>query len=460
MSEKAKLFLSDSGKNCENIQKKYVLSKNLNHFFGKWNMGRSQFSNIQLARKKLHHVRYKNIENLEKNLTEFETKFKTNGGNIFLAPGKNEALQFILQIIQKTGAKKIVKSKSMVCEEIELEDFLKEHDVSVLETDLGEFLVQIAGEKPSHITAPALHKSKIEIYDLLNEKYGQQFDDNTKPEVAVRFVRNLLREEYAKAEVGITGCNFLIANQGAVALTENEANAILSASFPKTHIIVTSVEKIIYSLDTLELFQTMLASHGTGQTITTYNHIISGPAGENEVSGPEEMYLVLINNNRTSIIQDVQMRQATYCIKCGACHNFCPVYRNIGGHAYQSVYNGPIGSVISPYIFGEKEYSFLPFASTLCGKCNDVCPVNINLTSLLVHKRRNIVVSRHNSASERRAFSLVNKTLMKRKRMDRYPAFIKNTALKLFMNKTWGKERELPVFSGKSFNKVKKAEKK
>ncbi len=459
MTEREKLFIADSFNNCENIPKKHILLKNLNHFYNKWNTGRSQFLNLELARKKLHFAKYKALENLEKNLNEFETRFKANGGKLYFAPAASDARQIILQIIKKTGSGKVVKSKSMVCEEIELEHYLNKHDISVLETDLGEFLVQIAGEKPSHITAPALHKSKQEIYCLLNEKYGQNFNENTDPEIAVRFVRNLLREEYGKAGVGITGCNFIIANQGAVAITENEANAALSMAFPKVHVIVASIDKIIFSLDTLELFQTMLSSHGTGQSITVYNHIVSGPAKENDKNGPEELYLVLIDNNRTSMIRDINMRQAAYCIRCGACHNFCPVYRNIGGHAYQSVYNGPIGSIISPFIFGENEYAFLPYASTLCGKCNDVCPVGINLTSLLVQKRRNIVVSGYNSLTERKIFRIMNKTLMKRKRMNRYSPFMKNTAIRFILRKNWGNEREIPVFARRSFHRMKKKEK-
>lgn len=458
MSDIEKNFISASETATDDVLRKNVLLKNLNHYYSKFETGKSQFEDIELARKKLYYAKYKSIENLEKNLTEFETHFKARGGKIFYASGKEETLQYILKVLQNTGSDKVVKSKSMVCEEIGLEDFMKKHDISVLETDLGEFIVQVAGERPSHITAPALHKSKKEIYDLLNEKFDQAFNDSTNPEIVVQFVRNLLRDEFEKAGIGITGCNFLIAKQGAIAVTENEANALLSASFPKIQIVVTSIEKMIYSFDSLELFQTMLASHGTGQMITAYNHLIFGPAKENELSGPEEIHLILINNNRTDIIENIHMRQAVYCIKCGACHNFCPVYRQIGGHTYQSVYNGPIGSVISPYIFGKKDFYFLPFASSLCGKCNDVCPVRINITSLLIQERKNIVHSKLNSNSERKLFKRLNKILLKRKRMDRYSSFFKNTALKFFLRKTWGKEREIPLFAKQSFNKIKKSE--
>jgi L-lactate dehydrogenase complex protein LldF len=456
MSEQEKAFLKKSEVACNNKEKKEILKKNLNHFYEKWDSGRKQFYNIELARKKLHFAKYKSIENLEKNIIEFETKFRAGGGNVFFASDKNEALKFILKIIQDNGTNRIVKSKSMVCEEIELEKFLNKNNISVLETDLGEFIVQQAKEKPSHITAPALHKSKNEIVALFNEHFGQMFDENTEPQTMVTFVRNLLREEFSKAGVGITGCNFLIAEHGAVAITENEANAVLSASFPKTHIIITSIEKIIFSFDQLELFQTMLSSHGTGQMITAYNHLVFGPSTNKEINGPEQVFVILLNNNRTSIIEDVNLREASYCIKCGACHNFCPVFRQIGGHAYQSVYNGPIGSITSPLIFGNEEYSYLPFASTLCGKCNDVCPVRINLTSLLIQKRKYIVSQKLNKSSERFVFSVLNRQLLKRKRIERRSVFIKNTALRFILRKNWAQHREIPLFAKQSFNRLKK----
>ncbi len=456
MTETEKIFIADSKKTCEDTELKHILLRNLNNYYSKWNNGRSQFTNIELARKKLYYLKHKSTENLEKHLIEFESKFTSRGGKIFFASGKEKALQYILNVIRQNKVKKIVKSKSMVCEEIELENFLTSHGVSVLETDLGEFIVQLSGEKPSHIVSPAMHKSRKEIYEILNNKYEQTFDENTAVETVVLFVRNLLREEFAKAGAGITGCNFLVADIGAVAITENEANAILSASFPKIHIVVTSIEKIIQSVESLELFQTMLSSYATGQKITAYNHLFFGPANENEPTGPKEMHIIIINNNRISVIGSSEMREAMYCIKCGACHNFCPVYKQIGGHSYRTVYNGPIGSVISQYIFNSKEYAHLPYASTLCGKCNDICPVNINLTSLLINSRKNAVTLHYNSSYERFIFNKIGRFLYKRKRMDKYPVFIKNYILKLILRKTWKKHRELPSFAEQSFNKIKK----
>ncbi len=451
MSER-KLIFSDASKiACENEQKKAILLKNLGHFYKKWNSGRSRFADLHIARKKIHFIKYKSIENLEKLIIEFETKFNNSGGKVLFAPGKKEALDYINNILQEHEVRKIIKSKSMVCEEIELEEFLKTQNISTLESDLGEFLVQLAGEKPSHITAPALHMSKKDICNLLNEKYIQEFTEDTSTEILVRFVRNLLREEFGKAGAGITGANFLIADQGSVAVTENEANALLSATSPRVHIVVAGIERIIPSAENLELFQTMLASHGTGQNITAYNHLFTGSRSKGD--SRSITYVILLDNGRTGIFQDIIIREAAYCIKCGACHNFCPVFKQIGGHAYGSVYGGPIGSILSPYIFGKNLFAHLLYVSTLCGKCNEVCPAMIDLTSLLIRERQNIVNQQINNASERKLFKKIHKILLKRKRMERWPSFAKNTGIKLVFRKNWGQHREMPRFEKQSYNK-------
>jgi L-lactate dehydrogenase complex protein LldF len=459
MSETQKVFSIDSQRICEDSDRKNILSKNILNYKKKFASSGKIFNNIENAKRKLHYVKYKSIENLEKNLIDFEYKFTERGGKIFYAGNSEKALDYILQILQKHDCKKVVKQKSMVTEEIELNSFLQKHNIQCLETDLGEFIVQLAGEKPSHITAPALHKSKEEIYSLINSKFGENFDNHTRPEFVVRFVRNLLREEFSSAHAGITGANFLIAENGSVVIVENEANGVLSASFPKIHIIVTTIDKIISTGEHLELFQTMLAAHGTGQTLTVYNHTVYGPAKKGEIGGPEQIYLILLNNNRTDIMESVFMRPAVYCIKCGACHNHCPVYNQIGGHAYQSVYNGPIGSVISPFIFGSLEYGFLNYASSLCGKCNEVCPMKIDITSLLIYSRKRLNDNDFNNSSERKRFKKLNKRLLKRKRMQRFSPFLKNIAIRFFLRKSWGKHRDIPVFAKQSFNEIKKQQK-
>jgi L-lactate dehydrogenase complex protein LldF len=412
-----------------------------------------------LARKKIHYSKYKALENLEKNIGDFETKFTSRGGKVLYALNTKDAQNYVEEILEKHHIQKVVKSKSMMCEEIDLERFLEEKNVKVLETDLGEFIVQLAKEKPSHITAPALHKSKKEIYDLLNEKYNENFDENTDVSHVVQFVRNLLREEFSIADAGITGGNFLIADQGIVAICENEANASLTFNYPRIQIIITSIDKVLPSFDNLELFQSMLATFGTGQKLTVYNHLIYGPSKKEEKFGSEQIYVILLDNNRTKIMQNVFMRQAIYCIKCGACHNHCPVFKQIGGHAYQSVHSGPIGSIVSSYIFDEKDFSHLIYATTLCGKCNTICPSYINLTDLFIERRRMMNSSKINTSSERLVFKTLQRVLKKRKRMDRYSSFLKNLALKIVLRKNWGQYKSIPIFAVKSYNKIKKTEK-
>jgi L-lactate dehydrogenase complex protein LldF len=456
MNQATKHFALQSKQACEATEKRSILKKNLHNYSDKFEYAKEQFSDYEMSRKKLHYLKYKSIESIEKNLSEFETHFSTRGGKVIYASHKEDALKYIHEIIKETRTNKIVKSKSMVCEELELDDYLNSHEIKVIESDLGEFIVQLAGEKSSHITAPALHKSKEEIYQLLNEQYNTSFHSNTPVEHIVDFVRKIMREELNDVKVGITGCNFLIADVGAIAISENEANAILSSSIPPVHIVVTSIEKVVSQFANLELFQSMLSTHATGQKLTAYNHIFFGPYKNADSNVHPKMYVIIVDNKRSQLLKNIQLREACYCIKCGACHNVCPVYKIIGGHTYDSVYNGPIGSVISPVIIDNEKYTHLPFASTLCGKCNDVCPAKINLTGLLIESRKNIVHNKMNSATDRFVFNKVHYFLMKRNRMDSMNSTIKNIGLQIFLKKNWGLHRELPVFSKQSFNKKQK----
>jgi L-lactate dehydrogenase complex protein LldF len=273
----------------------------------------------------------------------------------------------------------------MVTEEIKLNAFLEKNGVESLETDLGEYIVQLAGQHPYHIVTPAMHMSKEDVAELFTKKFDLK--PNSTPEEITSFVRGLLREKFYNAEVGITGANFLVAETGSVCLTENEGNALMSVSFPKVHIVVAGIEKLIPRLSDLDLFWPLLATHGTGQNITVYNSIISGPRQDDESDGPDEMYVILLDNNRTELLGKKNQRRSLTCIRCGACLNACPVYKNIGGHAYGTTYSGPIGSVITPWLAGMKEFKHLSYASSLCGSCTEVCPVKVNLHELLLYNR-------------------------------------------------------------------------
>lgn len=443
-----------SKQSFENKERKHILSNNINKYIKKFVDGKKQFSNYDGARKKLHYLKFKAIEQIDKLLQEFDISFTERGGKFLYASDSEEALKYIGNIIIKEDAQSIVKAKSMVCEEIGLEEYLKKRKIKFLETDLGEFLVQLAEEKPSHIISPALHKSKKEIYDLLNNKYDQSFDEKTNVEEVVRFVRQLLREEFLNADIGISGCNFLISDIGAVSITENEGNAILSTSMPKTHIVVTTIEKVLPNLNNLELFLTMLATHGTGQNLSVYNSLILGPSKTSD--NPQNIYVIVVDNGRSQLLEDTTLRESLYCIKCGACHNHCPVYKSIGGHTYDSVYNGPIGSIISPFIFGKSEFMHLPFASTLCGKCNEVCPVKINITNLLIYTRKKLLDEKYRDNIDKYIHKRMQYFLKKRKRMDMFSAKIKNIGLKISLRNNWGVKKSIPKFAENSFNKLQK----
>lgn len=412
--------------------------------------GRDQFRNLELAKLRAAHLKYKVINGLEKYLIEFESNFTSRGGKVIWAQDATEAVSEILRVVQKHKARKVVKSKSMTTEEININSTLEANDINTIETDLGEYIVQLAGEKPYHIVTPVMHKSKEDIAELFYNLFD--LDKNSSPKEITAFVREKLRDDFTSAEVGITGSNFLIADAGAVALTENEGNGVLSMSFPKVHIVVAGIEKLIPSITDLELFWPLLASSGTGQHITAYNSIISGPKKDHETDGPEEMYVVLLNNNRTELLKKERQRIALSCIRCGACLNACPVYQNIGGHTYNTTYTGPIGSVISPFLNGMNNYNHLSFASSLCGACSEVCPVKIPLHMLLLLNRNDSVKEGYFTGNEKWTMKGMKKIMLKRKYMDMGGFGVRNYVFKKSIGSNWGPRRDLPPLAKKSFN--------
>ncbi|MCS6796504.1 MAG: LUD domain-containing protein, partial [Raineya sp.] len=330
-----------------------------------------------------------------------------------------------------------------------LNEFLEQKVIEPIETDLGEFIVQLAGQKPYHIVTPAMHLSKKDIAEIFVEKLRIQPTDDAQ-ELTLT-ARRILREKYLEAEIGITGGNFLIADVGAVAITENEGNARMATTFPKVHIAIVGIEKVIPKLEQLDLFWHLLATSGTGQKITVYNSIFFGPRQAEELDGPDEMYVILLDNGRTHLLADVEKREALNCIRCGACLNACPVYKNIGGHSYNTTYSGPIGSVITPHLVGMKEYKHLSFASSLCGACSAVCPVKIPIHNLLLLNRKQSVEEKQSTFWERLGFRLWKKAMLSRKLMDFFSAKTKNKWLKRLFGKTWGKRRIMPQIAEKSF---------
>ncbi|HSZ24189.1 MAG TPA: LutB/LldF family L-lactate oxidation iron-sulfur protein [Cytophagaceae bacterium] len=434
----------------------------INHNIGKYNdavkAGEFQFINHELARSQANYIKGNTIEHLDRYLLEFEQNFTKNGGKVIWAKDTAEAQTELLKIFREKRCRTVVKAKTMTSEEIHLNEFLQDQGVEVVETDLGEYIVQLAGQKPYHIVTPAMHMSKKDVSDLFVEKLNIPYTDDAQ-ELTLT-ARRLLREKYLSAEIGISGGNFLIADIGGIAITENEGNARLSTTFPKTHIAIVGIEKMIPTMEDLNLFWPMLAHSGTGQQVTVYNTILSGPKKAGEVDGPEEMYVVLLDNGRTKLLADAAKRQALYCIRCGACLNICPVYKNIGGHTYQSTYSGPIGSVITPHYEGMEKFKHLSYASSLCGACTSVCPVRIEIHNLLLLNRKQSVDEGLSSPLETVGFNLWERVMKSRFLMDLTGGFIKNNLVGLLFKDSWAKRRSNPSIAPKSFNELWKKRKK
>jgi len=318
-----------------------------------------------------------------------------------------------------------------------------------VETDLGEFIVQVAGERPYHIVTPAMHKSKEDVAKLFHEKFNLPI--NSTPQEMAAYVRGVLRKKYTSADIGVTGANFIIADIGGIAVTENEGNGVMSTSFPKVHIVFGGIEKVIPSIDNLGTFWPLLACMGTGQQISAYNTIFTGGRRKNEIDGPEKMYVILLDNGRTNVYEDKEAYEALACIRCGACLNACPVYKTIGGWTYEATYSGPIGSVLSPFFKGFKEFGHLSSASSLCGACAQVCPQKIPLPDLLLVNRRKSVEKNLRPIVEKMAIKGFA-SLSQNRFVYNIPGCLKNIGSYPLNFTLWGPNRSMPTFAGKSFS--------
>lgn len=451
MSTIASDFLKTSDTKAFDKDHRRIINYNIGKYDVAVERGLSKFANLENSKRKAHTIKWKVMENLDKLLPEFESNFQRKGGKVIWANDAAEANKEILQIIKKAGAKTVIKSKSMATEEIHLNEFLEENQIETVESDLGEYIVQLLGQKPYHIVTPAMHLSKEDIAKLFNQRFDTPID--ATPEQLTQKARELLREKYTSADVGITGGNFLIADSGSIALTENEGNTRLTTTFPKIHIAIVGIEKVIPSINDLDLFWPILSTHGTGQNLTVYNTILGGPRQSDESDGPEEMYVILLDNGRTNLLAEKDQRQGLYCIRCGACLNACPIYKNIGGHTYDTTYSGPIGSIITPHMDGMKEFKHLSYASSLCGKCSEVCPVKIDIHKMLLLNRRDSVEQGLSARVESLGWKGWKMGMMKRKMMDMFGGKFKNLLLKKFFKKSWGNHRVLPQVAEKSFSK-------
>jgi len=347
----------------------------------------SAFTDWEQAREAASAIKYEGVNHLDTILTQFETNFTARGGKVFWASNSQEARDYILGLCAEKGVESIVKSKAMTSEEIHLNAALEEKGYGVIESDLGEFIQQLKKEAPYHFVFPCMHLKREEISALFEKEIGSAKTDS--PEELTMIARRFMRRHYLEADMGISGANFIIADTGMISITENEGNARLTCAHPRIHVALVGIEKVLPRLADLALFLPMLATGGTGQNMTCYNSMYAGPRQEGESDGPEEFHVVLLDNHRTRLLADPEQRDALHCIRCGACLNVCPIFKNIGGHAYGTTYQGPIGSVITPHFKGLQDWKHLSGASSLCGACTEACPVKIDIHHHLLHNRRN-----------------------------------------------------------------------
>lgn len=451
MKETAADFIAKSAIKAADREHRRKINFNIGKYDSAVVQGKQQFEDLNAAREKAKNLKWRVIEKLDYYLETFEKNISSRGAKVIWAENAAQALEEIEKICVAKNCRRIVKSKSMVTEEIHLNDFLEKNNIESVETDLGEYIQQLDKEPPYHIVTPAMHKSKEDVAKLFAEKLGT--DPKATPEQLTLIARDILREKYIQAEVGVTGANFIIADIGAIAVTENEGNARLSSAWPKTHIAIVGIEKVIPSLTDLSLFLPLLATYGTGQRITVYNSIIAGPRQENEPDGPEEMYVILLDNGRTNLLANEKVRESLYCIRCGACLNVCPVYKNIGGHTYGATYSGPIGSVITPHLKPMDEWKHLSYASSLCGACTEVCAVKINLHELLLENRNESVKKGSSSFAERIAWKGWKQAMLHRKLMNTGTSRMKNWIVNTLV-KGWKEHRSELEFPKKSFNQM------
>lgn len=451
MSNSSETFLAKSTIKAADLQHRRTINFNMSRYNAAVPKGKEQFAHLELARERAKNIKWHAIETLDNQLEQFESIFTSRGGKVIWAETATDAIDAIVSICKEKNCKTLVKSKSMATEEIHLNAAMEANGIESVETDLGEYIQQLDGEAPYHIVTPAMHKSKEDVANLFARKLGT--DPSLTPEQLTLVARNILRQKYVDAEVGVTGANFIISDIGGIAITENEGNARLSCAFPKTHIVVVGIEKVIHSVTDLALFWPLLSTFGTGQKITSYSSIVTGPRQANETDGPEEMIVILMDNGRTNILANPVQRESLYCIRCGACLNACPVYKNIGGHAYGTTYSGPIGSVITPHLRGMDEYKHLSYASSLCGNCTEVCSVKINLHELLLENRKESVEEGNTSFAERAAWKMWKLASLNRRMMNMGNGSLKNKVVNgLF--KGWKKNRADLDFSSKTFNEM------
>ena len=392
MNVHAREFNESARRYTADLHHRDWIQKALSGYYAKRDEFKGRFQNWSGARDLAAEIKWDAVNHLDRYLDEFVHRLEARGTKVFWAPDAQAARDYIVRVARQNKVRAIIKSKSMTAEEIHLNEALEQAGVEVAESDLGEYIVQLREEPPYHLVFPAMHLTRQQISDLFHDKLGSE--PTNDPEDLTMVARHVMRRKYCQADMGISGANFAIAETGMISITENEGNARLTTSLPKIHVALVGIEKVLPKLSDLALFLPMLATAGAGQSITCYNTLYGGPRQPGEPDGPEEFHVVLLDNRRTELLADAEQRDALHCIRCGACLNVCPIFKNVGGHSYGTVYQGPIGSVITPHLRGLQDWKHLSQASSLCGACTETCPVKINLHHHLLHNRRNAVRAR------------------------------------------------------------------
>jgi L-lactate dehydrogenase complex protein LldF len=387
MSAPATLFNEEATRVSADVRHRGIIQSAMKKYEVVRDLRKPWFQDWQGARDQAARTKFEAINHLDRYLAQFVNQLESRGTKVHWASTAAQAREIVLGILKEKNARTVVKSKAMTSEEIHLNDAMEAAGYNVVESDLGEFIVQLREEAPYHLVFPAMHLTRGEIQETFKKKLNENSSDD--PEALTMVARRVMRQKYLQAEVGITGANFGIAETGMISITENEGNARLTAAMPETMITLMGIEKILPRFEDLALFLPMLATMGTGQPLTGYNSMYSGPRQPGESDGPKEFHLVLLDNERTQLLADAEQRDALHCIRCGACLNVCPIFRNVGGHSYGTVYGGPVGSVITPHLRGLQDWKHLSSASSLCGACTETCPVRIDLHHHLLQNRRN-----------------------------------------------------------------------
>ncbi len=456
MSTAVDQFKHDAQRVARDLRHRGLIQTALRKYEVARDLRKSAFADWQAARQAAAEIKWSAINHLDEHLLNLVEQLEARGTKVHFASTAQQAREVMIGIIRDKNAKSIIKSKAMTAEEIHLNDELEKAGFEVVESDLGEYIVQLRHEAPYHIVFPAMHLTRDEISALFEKELGSA--PTREPEELTMIARRALRQKYITADVGITGCNFAIAETGMISITENEGNARLTAALPKTMITLVGIEKVLPKLEDLALFLPMLATAGAGQTLTGYNSFYGGPRQPGEADGPEEYHVVLLDNGRTRLLADAEQRDALSCIRCGACLNVCPIYRNVGGHTYGTTYSGPIGSVITPHLRGLQDWKHLSQASSLCGACTETCPVKIDLHHHLLHNRRNAVAEKPSrleqlafrlfavAANDARLFALGQRLA---RLLQPLHSLVKGT--RLDPARAWTQTRETPRVAEKSF---------